>query len=199
MASRRNAVAVAVACTAVGVVGGIAGAAAAPSSHKSSSARAPRVERGDFAGPRMGGPGAAVHEDAVVLNKAGTGFITATQDNGTVDSVSGNQLSIKEAVGNVVYKTVTLTIPADATIVRNFKKAALTDLKTGDHVHVSQSSDGTMVFADDGTFRPPMDFGHGPGGFDHQRPVGPPPPGGPGGWSQGEPGTATTTTTSTTS
>ena len=134
-----------------------------------------------------------------MLNRAGTGFITATEDNGTVAVVSGNQLSVKEAIGNVVYKTVTLTIPADATIVRNFKKAALTDLKTGDHVHVSQSSDGTMVFADDGTFRPPMDFGHGPGGFDHQRPVGPPPPGGPGGWSQGEPGTATTTTTSTTS
>ena len=110
------------------------------------------------------------HAEEVVLNKAGTAFITETEDSGTVTSVSGDQLGVKEAASNVTYKTVTLTIPADATVYRNGSKAALSDLKSGDHVHVSSSSDGTTVFAGDGSFRPGPDGPHGHGG---------PPPGAP--------------------
>jgi len=71
-----------------------------------------------------------------------------------VKSLSGDSLTVTEGLRSVTYKTVTLTIPANATVMRNFNKATLSDLKTGDRVHVAQSSDGTTVFADDGTQRP---------------------------------------------
>ncbi|MDQ6744624.1 MAG: hypothetical protein M3Z27_01170 [Actinomycetota bacterium] len=161
----------AVACGAVGVAAGIAGAAAAPTHHGSTVRRnaAASLTAPPHMRPPGGGP--AVHEDAVVLDKAGTGFITATIDNGVVKSLSGDSLTITEGFGNVTYKTVTLTIPTNATVIRNFNKATLSDLKTGDHVHVAQSSEGTTVFADDGTQRPPH------GGQGHFGPRG---PGGPG-------------------
>jgi hypothetical protein len=98
-------------------------------------------------GPRGGG--FAVHAEEVVPNKAGTAFITETEDSGTVVSVSGDQLTIKEGTKSLTYKTVTLTIPSDATISRNGAKAALADFKAGDRVRVSSSSDGTTVFGGD--------------------------------------------------
>lgn len=101
----------------------------------------------------IGGP--AVYEDAVILNKAHTGFITAMIENGTVASLSANTLAIREGIGTGIYKTVSIAIPAGATVVRTFKTANLNALRAGDHVHVTQSSDGTTVFANDGTARPP--------------------------------------------
>ncbi len=149
-------VGVAALCVAVGAAGGIASSGAATSkAKKAGSSRAGRPP---------GGPGGrAVHEDTVVLNKAGTAFITATEDSGTVVSVSGDQLTIKEGTKSVTYKTVTLTIPSGATVRRNGSTAQLSDLKAGDRVHVTQSSDGTTVFAGDGTHRP-QGPGYGPPG-----------------------------------
>ena len=149
------------------------------------------------AGFRMG-EGPAVHEDAVVLNRAGTHFITATSDNGTVASVSGDQLQITEAIGKVSYKTVTLTIPAGATVERNLATAKLSDLKPGDRVHVTQSSDGTVVFANDRTFEPPAGGPHGPGRARPSRSGRSPPRMGSAAAAAPGPST-TTTTTSTTS
>ena len=157
-------------CAALGAGAGIAGSAAAPSTTKSKSSSSTRNAR-----PRPPfGPGRAVHSDEVVLNKAGTAFITETEDSGTVESVSGDQLTIKESVGSVTYKTVTLTIPSNATVRRNFATASLGDLKAGDRVHVSQSSDGTNVFANDSSHQPRGGPG---GGRGHGGPGGPPPPG----------------------
>ena len=102
-----------------------------------------------------------------MLNKAGTAFITVTEDNGKVKSVSGRDVTITEAIGSVTYKDVTVTLPADAKIIRNGKTATVDDLKAGDRIHVSQSSDGTFVFAADASFRPGPGKGrghrHGPG------------------------------------
>ena len=78
-------------------------------------------------------------------------------------SVSGDQLTIKEGTTSVTYKTPTLTIPSGATIKRNGSTAQLSDLKAGDRVHVTHSSDGTTVLADDGTHRP-QGPGYGPPG-----------------------------------
>jgi hypothetical protein len=150
-------VGVAALCVALGAAGGIASGGAATT--KASKANAAR------AGGHPGGPGGhAVHEDAVVLNKAGTAFITSTEDSGSVVSVSGDQLTIKEGTAKVTYKTVTLTIPSGATIKRNGATAQLSALKAGDHVHVEKSSDGTTVFAADSSFRPAGGPGHGPPG-----------------------------------
>jgi hypothetical protein len=137
-------------CALAGAAAGIAGSAAAPSS-KVKKSNAPGREK--LRGLR-GLHGPPVHADAVVLNKAGNGFITQTEDSGKVKSLSGNQLAITEGVKNVTYKDVTLTIPSNATVVRNFAKAQLSDLKVGDFVHVSQSSEGTFVLATDASHRP---------------------------------------------
>jgi hypothetical protein len=173
------------ACAAVGAAGGIAGSAAAPSKTKTKSSTAagtypsdpagkgPGHRGGPHGGP--GGPGGAVHSEEVVLNKAGTAFITETEDNGKVKSVSGSDVTITEAIGTVTYKDVTVTLPAGAKIERNGKTAAVGDLKAGDHIHVSQSSDGTFVFAADASFKP---MRPGPGRGGGPRPGGPP-PGGP--------------------
>lgn len=148
--------------------GGIAATAAARSGHAANSAQK-RTQKSTQ--KRAGGPGHgfAVHAEEVVLNQAGTAFITQTEDSGTVSSVSGDQLAVKEGTTTVTYKTVTLTIPSGATINRNGAKAALTDLKAGDHVRVTSSSDGTTVFAGDKTQGPGDD---GPGGHHGPRPGG---------------------------
>lgn len=199
MTSRGKTIAVAAACTAAGVAAGIAGAAAAPASHSQAAARHPAA----LPPPRPGfrergglrpGDGPVVHETAVILNRAGTHFITATVDTGTVAGVTGDQLQIAEAVGKVNYKTVTLTISAGATVRRNFKPVTLAELRSGDHVHAVQSSDGTVVIAGDGTAIPPPGAGPGPHphfGAGGPRGSWPPPPGAPG-------ATTTTTTSSTT-
>lgn len=163
-----------VACAAVGAAGGIAGSAAAPGK-KSATSRTGTTASGANARtrPPRGGPGhRAVHAEAVVLNQAGTAFITVTSDSGKVKSVSGRDVTITEAVGSVTYKDVTITLPADAKIERNGNTATVDDLNADDRIHVDQSSDGTFVHAGDASFRP----GPGPGrGRGHHR-GGPPGP-----------------------
>jgi hypothetical protein len=127
-------------------------------------------------GPGFFGHGPAVHEESVVLDKTGKKFITQTEDRGTVKSVSGQDLTITEGTKDVTYKDVTVSVPSDATVVRNGKKAALSDLKAGDHVGVTSSSDGTFVFAADDSFRPMGRGMHRFGDRDHH---GPPPAGAP--------------------
>ena len=146
-------------CALVGTGAGIAGSSAATKSSSKSSSKSAQARKAD--GPRgaFGRGGPPVHAEAVVLNKAGTGFVTVTEDNGTVKSVSGNELTLTENARKgsttVTYKDVTLTIPSDATIRRNGETASLGALKEGDRVHVASSSDGTFVDAFDSSHRPP--------------------------------------------
>ena len=168
-------VAVAALCATVAAAAGIAGSSAKTSTKKGTNSS---TQSGTPAHPLMrmkmlGGP---VHAEVVVLNKAGTAWITMTEDNGTVSSVSGDQLVITEGTKAVPYKTVTLTIPADAKVIRNGKTAKLSDFVSGDHVHVMQSSEGTVVIGGDEklVFRGPFGPGKGPkGGPMHVHPGGP--------------------------
>jgi hypothetical protein len=160
---------VAGACALVGAAGGIAGSAAAPS--KSSQTQTTTTGRQDRdhggwgrRGSRGGGP--AVHAELVVPNQAGNGFETVTMDEGTLKSVSGDQLTITEGTQSATYKEVTLTIPSGAKVQRNFTSAQLSDLQQGDRVHVSTSPEETDVFAVDANHQgPPRGLGgpHGPG------------------------------------
>jgi len=166
----RRAVAALGACVALGAAGGIGGALAVPGKKASTRAVPARGDRG----PGHGGPPGghfAVHAEAVVLDKAGTAFITETDDNGKVKSVSGNDVTITEGTDKVTYKDVTVTIPDSATVRRNGKTATVSDLQAGDHIHVDSSSDGTHVEAFDSSFRPPL----GRPGPDGHGPMGPPP------------------------
>jgi hypothetical protein len=157
----------ATACAAVGAAAGIAGSAAAPQRTK------PPMFEKHRDGFRGGPP---IHSEAIVP-KSGGGFETVTGDSGKLKSRSGNELTITEGTDSEKYKDATVTIPSDATIVRNGKKASLDDLKDGDRIHVMQSPERTFVLAGDESFRPR--FGHRPGrpGPGHGPP--PPPPFGP--------------------
>jgi hypothetical protein len=169
-------------CAAIGATAGIVGSAAAPSHPRKahSADYATGTQSLDIqsapAGAiafKIGIGGPPVHGVQIVPNKAGDGFDTVTQDSGTVKSVSGDSLTITERTDKATYATPTLTIPAGATVERNFQSSKLTDIQTGDHVDVSSSSDGTAnVFALDSQHWPPM-----PPGIAKQVP----PPGGPAG------------------
>lgn len=191
LSSTHKAVVTAAACLAIGATAGIVGSAAAPS-HSSSSKRSPAArahrfgEHGFFGHRGMGGPGMhgpPVHETAVVLNKAGDGFITVTEDSGAVKSVSGSDVTITEGFGKVTYKDQTVTIPAGAAIYRDGAKATAGALAAGDFIHVTSSSEGTFVMAIDKAHLHSMEgpgFGpgrrhFGPGDGHGMGPGGPPP------------------------
>jgi hypothetical protein len=161
-------------CALLGALAGIAGSAAAPSTKSKKASAAQRANRppGEPGHGPFGGP--AVHSESVVLNKAGTAFENVTLDNGTVKSVSGDQLTITESAKNVTYKDVTITVPSNATIRRNDAKATLADLKSGDRVHVIQAPEGVSVFAEDAAHQRSE-----PHGFRGPPPDGPPPDGPP--------------------
>src|SRR6476620_6254804 len=103
---------IATVCGVVGAGAGIAGAGAHDGGHKAGKRHAFHQRFGGFG---FGGP---VRAELVVPDRQG-GFKTVTLDRGTVDSVSGDQLTIKEGTPKATYKTVTLTIPSDAKVRRN--------------------------------------------------------------------------------
>jgi hypothetical protein len=176
-------------CASVAATIGIATGAAAPSSKDKGSstnnwgeadyvatARVPAppgARRGGKTLFRAGGPirefgGPPVHSEMVVPTKSGDDFETITQDSGKLQSASSDQLTIVEGTDEATYKTVTLDIPSDATVIRNGKKARLGDLQEGDQVHVSQAPEKTFVYASDSEFIKNL--------FRHHRGL-PPPPG----------------------
>jgi type II secretory pathway pseudopilin PulG len=204
-------------CAAVGAVAGIAGSAAAPSSSskKATAAqqkaklqmrrqfrmmrhqikRSMRFRMGmgpAFFGPAGGGP---VHSTLVIPNKDGTDFLNITEDSGTLNSVDGTTVHLKEGTDKATYKDdQAIDVGSDAKVIRNGADAKLTDLQQGDHVRViTGGPKGNVVIAADdafiaaqkkkfeehGPFGPGGHFGPPPGG---------PPPGAPGGPPAGAPG-----------
>jgi hypothetical protein len=125
------------ACAAIGAGAGILGTSS--SNAASSKARAKHLHR-------LGLLGRAVHADAVVPTKGGQ-FVTVTVDRGVVQSVSGQQLTIVEGTRKHAYKTVTLTIPANARVRDNKQTAQLSDLKAGQRVVVVEGPKHTQVVA----------------------------------------------------
>jgi hypothetical protein len=134
--------ALALGCLAAGA-GASAIATAGASSPKSSSAKSAR------SGGRGGRRGRllrrAVHGDVVV--STANGYATVTFDRGTVVSVSGRQLTLRDGRRSSTYKTVTLTIPADARVRDNHRTATLADVKPGQRAAVIQAPKRTLVIA----------------------------------------------------
>jgi len=87
----------------------------------------------------------AIQGDVVVATK--TGFATVAFNRGFVQSVSGQQLTIREGTKKATYKTVTLTIPANAKIRDNGHTASLSQLTSGQRVGVVQGPKVTRVIA----------------------------------------------------
>lgn len=155
-------------CAVIGAVAGIAGTSAAPSKPAASPVPAPfvlkRLRRlyGDavpvpgFGRGLLGllGAGGPVHAELVVPSSDGKTFQTVTIDDGTVQSVSGDQLTITEGTKTATYKTLTLTIPAGATVSRDQQSAQLSALQAGDTVTVVQGPSSTRVSAFSAGFAP---------------------------------------------
>jgi len=89
----------------------------------------------------------AVQGDLVVATK--TGFATVTFNRGFVQSVSGQQLTIREGTKKATYKTLTLTVPAGAKVRDNGQVASLGQLRAGQRVAVVQAPKRTVVIARD--------------------------------------------------
>lgn len=87
----------------------------------------------------------AVQGSLVVATKSG--FVTVTFDRGFVQSVSGQQLTIREGTKKATYKTVTLSIPAGAKVRDNGRAASLSQLTQGQRVGVVQGPKRTVVVA----------------------------------------------------
>ena len=138
-------VAVAAACAAIGAAASAIATAGATGTGTgtttTSTAKAARVH--------VGGARAlarrAVHADAVVAT--GSGFATVTIDRGFVQSVSGQQLTIREGTQKATYKTVTVTIPSSATVRDNRRTSSLSALTAGQRVAVVQGPQRTWVIA----------------------------------------------------
>jgi hypothetical protein len=130
------------ACAAIGAGAGILGTSAAATNNVLPSTQA-KTHHARRVLPLLD---RAVHADAVVPVKGGQ-FVTVTLDRGTVQSVSGQQLTIAEGTKKHGYKTVTLTIPANAKVRDNKQTAQLSDLKASQRVLVVQGPKNTRVVA----------------------------------------------------
>jgi hypothetical protein len=179
-------------CALIGTAAGIAGSSASTNhatkgsvAHDAATTQAIKARMAIGPGFAIGIPGNAagppVHSESVVPNEKG-GFDTVTMDRGMFSALSGEQLTITEGTKSATYKTVTLTIPSDATVYRNGGKATLSDIKSGDTVTVVQSPSGTEVNAFDAEHEPKLRIHKGDEGSGQvmkRAGEGPPPPGGP--------------------
>ncbi len=138
-------VTVAAACVAIGAAGSAiatAGAAGgAPTTTPSTTAKAARARAaGARALERR-----AVQASVVVATKSG--FETVTVERGFVQSVSGQQLTIREGTKKATYKIVTVTVPAGAKVRDNRQASALSALTAGQRVAVVRAPQRTWVIA----------------------------------------------------
>ncbi len=134
---------VAVCCAGLGAaVSAIATAGAATPSARTAAASPTKSARGP-AWQRLARR--AVHADAVVATKHG--FVTVTLDRGYLERVSGDTLTVREATKTATYKTVTLTLPADARVRNNGHRATLGELRPGERVVVLQGLARAQVVA----------------------------------------------------
>jgi hypothetical protein len=138
---------IALACAAAGAgVSAIASAGAA--SAPAAKPRSGHALRGRRVGARLLARRLllqAVHGDVVVATRKG--FRTVTFDRGSIQSVSGRQLTLVDGTKRATYKTVTLTIPTTARVRDNGRASALGHLKPGQRAIVVQAPARTLVIA----------------------------------------------------
>jgi hypothetical protein len=134
---------VAVCCVAVGAAVSAIASAGAATSTKHSAHPAARHAR-----LRARGVHRLLHavQGSAVVRTA-DGFANVTFERGEVDSVSGQQLTITEGTPKASYKTVTVTVPANAVVRDNRRQASLADVKAGQRVLVVTGPKRTYVIA----------------------------------------------------
>jgi hypothetical protein len=126
--------------------GAIASAGAAgPSTTTANTAAASAAPTAAKARVRRGLARRSVQGDIVVATR--NGFATVTFNRGFVQSVNGQQLTIREGTKAATYKVVTLAIPANAKVRDNGQSATLSQLTAGQRVGVLQGPKVTHVIA----------------------------------------------------
>ena len=84
----------------------------------------------------------AIQGDMVVATE--NGFATVTFNRGFVQSVNGQQPTIREGTKEATYKAVTLTIPTNAKVRDNGQRATLSQLIAGQRVGVVQEAEAIL-------------------------------------------------------
>lgn len=134
--------ALAASCVAVGVgISAITSAGASTTSHARPAAagRLVRTGRGMRALRR------AVEGQLIVKTKSG--FAQVSFERGSVTAVNGQQLTLDEGTKTSSYKTVTLTIPAGATVRVNGQPGTLSQVTDGQRAIVVTLPQRTLVIA----------------------------------------------------
>jgi hypothetical protein len=133
------------ACAVLGAAGAYLGdAASSPSTSSAAASNAKQAgpngkHRGAFARLRR-----AVHADLVVPAKGGK-FVTVTVDRGTVQSVQGNSITLKEGTKTATYKTITIDLPSNVVVRIKRRPGKLSDVKAGQHAMVVKGPQRTAV------------------------------------------------------
>ena len=140
-------IAVAASCVAIGAAGSAiatAGAASTSTTSTASGSTSAKTARARGAGVRAL-ERRTVQANLIVATKSG--FATVAVDRGFVQSVSGQQLTIREGTKNATYKNVTLTIPSNAKVRDNRQLSTLSALTAGQRVAVVEAPQRTWVIA----------------------------------------------------
>jgi hypothetical protein len=144
--STPKAIGIATACAALGAAGGVIGSAGASSSHAPSHAGAKAGFHHRHVRARV--LRRVVHANLVVAARHGR-FVHATLDRGTVKAVQGDKLTLREGTRRATYKTVTVTLPANARVRVDRHPAQLSDVKPGQRAAVLQAPKRAFVRAHD--------------------------------------------------
>ncbi len=143
---------VAAACVAIGAAGSAIATAGAASTGTTTATRAAAGRIRRTPRPRAPAAPASARSSAAPSRRTWSwpprrGFATVTIDRGFVQSVSGQQLTIREGTKKATYKTVTLTIPSNAKVRENRQASTLSALTAGQRVAVVQAPQRTWVIA----------------------------------------------------
>lgn len=145
--TRPRMIALGAVCAAAGAGAGSIAVAGASTAHRTSSskrsahhARIAKDHRGLVRLARR-----TVHADLVVHTKSG--FQTVTINRGTLDSVSGDTLTMTDGTRTAKDQQVTVTIPSSARVRNDRKASSLSSLTAGERVMVVQLPKRTVVVA----------------------------------------------------
>lgn len=138
---------VAVSCAALGAGASAIASAGASTTPRTTTAHPGRaVRRGSFALARDA-PLARRTVDGTFVVATRAGFATVKLERGSVQSVSGQQLTITEGTPKQTYQTVMVTLPTTAQVRNNRQASSLGALIAGERVTVLQLPNRTIVVA----------------------------------------------------
>lgn len=132
-----------------GAVGYAASASGASTSHGAKTNHSASAHSAKAARRQAGRLSRAVSLTAVVPSGHGH-FATLSIERGTLTSVSGQTLTLREGTVRADYKTVTVTLPSTAVVRLSGAPSSLTALSPGERVAIVQGPRKTTVVA-----RPP--------------------------------------------